>query len=106
MPEACNNLGSAYWALGKSAEAIKYYQRAIYLQPHFASPHYNLGNAYLAESTISRPESSRPPPLSIPRNADAFNNLGVADQLRQKPARSPGPHRQATQLQPDNRLSR
>ena len=43
---ACNNLGSALFAQGKTDEAIHLYERAIVLRPAYAEAHNNLANAF------------------------------------------------------------
>ena len=43
---ACNNLGSALVAQGKTDEAIHLYERAIVLRPAYAEAHNNLANAF------------------------------------------------------------
>ncbi len=48
-PEAyavLNNLGNAYFELGKMEEAGRAYQRAIELNPRLAQTHFNLGLVY------------------------------------------------------------
>ena len=44
-PVAHNQLGTAFFNQGKMDEAINQYQEAVRLQPSYADPYYNLGNA-------------------------------------------------------------
>lgn len=44
-PKLLNNLGNAYMATGRAAEAAATYQRALDADPDFAEAQFNLGNA-------------------------------------------------------------
>jgi tetratricopeptide (TPR) repeat protein len=46
FPEPWNNLGTTYFLEGKAKKSLKYYQRAVKLNPSGASFHLNLGTAY------------------------------------------------------------
>ncbi len=45
-PEAWNNLGTTYHLANKFAKSIKYYRKAVAVNPRYASFHMNLGSSF------------------------------------------------------------
>ncbi|SDR73228.1 tetratricopeptide repeat protein [Opitutus sp. GAS368] len=76
---AHNNLGKAFFAANRFAEAQAQYEEAVRLQPGVPEPHYNLG---LALARLGRPaEASNQYEEALrlqPNYAEAHNNLGNA----------------------------
>jgi tetratricopeptide (TPR) repeat protein len=73
------NLGNAYAAMDRQAEAEAEYRETVRLRPRFARAHNNLGNALDAqgrheEAVAAYDEAIRSSPLM----AEAHNNLGTA----------------------------
>jgi tetratricopeptide (TPR) repeat protein len=48
------NIGNVLSKEGKLDEAIRYYRRALELDPDFAKAHYNLGNVLLDQGEFER----------------------------------------------------
>ena len=70
--------GAALRARGKVEEAIEHYEKALEISPHWATAHYNLGNALLS---LGRTDAAvahyREALKSNPRLAEAHQNIGV-----------------------------
>jgi protein O-GlcNAc transferase len=94
------NLGEAYRALGRTAEARACYERALQLDPMFGAAHYNLG--LLLE--VSRPaEAQRHFERSIglqPDFSPAYTKLGNVLRAQAKPAEAVEAYRVALRCQP------
>src|SRR3977135_1222830 len=69
QPDFHYNIGLAKWALGRRAEAVTHWTRAVALNPDFAQAHMNLGNALREDG----------------RTADAVTHLRRALQLQPSP---------------------
>jgi tetratricopeptide (TPR) repeat protein len=76
---ALNNLGSAFYHLGRYEEAEVSFYKAIQIQPDFADAHSNIGNLLLLKGNYSDAESFLRRALKLnPRFTDARVNLGLA----------------------------
>ncbi|MGO9244950.1 MAG: tetratricopeptide repeat protein [Verrucomicrobiia bacterium] len=77
--EADFELGIALGSVGHWKEMIKYYQRAVFLEPDFADAHYNLGVALWRTGHIQEAVQQYEQALQVNGNyTDAHNALGVA----------------------------
>ena len=77
-PEAHNNLGAIYLALGKFDEAKKSFLQAIALKPYFSEAYNNLGATLKALKKYDEAEKSYLKAISInPNNAKAYLNMGI-----------------------------
>lgn len=78
-----NLLGTALSGLGRSAEAIEAYQRAVKLEPRMADLHFNLGFALAAANRLEPASASYRKALQInPTFFEAWGNLGTLAQRR------------------------
>ena len=76
--EGHNNLGIAFYKLGKFYESINSYQRAIKIKPNFSKAYNNLGLAYKELEKFTESINSYKQAIKInPEYAEAHNNLGV-----------------------------
>jgi predicted O-linked N-acetylglucosamine transferase (SPINDLY family) len=96
-----NNLGEAYRALGRTAEAQACYERALALDPALAAAHYNLG---LVQSA-SQPSAAQGHYLQAirlqPNFAAAHNNLGNLLRAQGKLYEAAAAYRTALRCQAD-----
>ena len=77
--EGQNRLGGELFQGGNTSEAIRHYQRALWLQPDYAKAHYNLGVALAETGKTTEAIEQYEAALRIdPDFAEAYNNLGVA----------------------------
>lgn len=77
------NLGNAYLALNRSADAESSFKNAIHWQPDYASAHYNLGNLEKDTGRLVDAESSfRAAVHHAPDLAQAWCNLGLVLDLQ------------------------
>jgi tetratricopeptide (TPR) repeat protein len=76
---AHNNLGTALFIAGRNDEAIAAFQRAIDIDPHYASALVNLGRAQLQSGQPASAANNFTAALTIePANPDAHFGLGFA----------------------------
>jgi Flp pilus assembly protein TadD len=76
---AHNNLGNAYFALGRVPEAVQQYQETLRLHPDNADAQYNLGNSFLQEGKLPEAIAHSAEAVRLtPANPEAHNNLGMA----------------------------
>ncbi|MCL6519684.1 MAG: tetratricopeptide repeat protein [Armatimonadetes bacterium] len=76
-PVAENNLGLALTALGKHAQAIKHFKKALRIEPTWADVHHNLAIAYFESMDFEKAAFHFQKALKIdPRHARAHNNYG------------------------------
>lgn len=97
-----SNLGEAFRALGRTAEARVFYERALQLDPMFAAAHYNLGLLLEAGSPA---ESQRHFERSIGLRRDfvpAYIKLGNVLRAQAKPAEAVEAYRAALRRRPDD----
>ena len=77
-PDACNNIGIVFRALGQLEDAVKYYQMAIDIRPSFAEAHNNLGNTYRELGQLNKALHCYKKVVSINSDlAETHNNLGM-----------------------------
>ncbi len=77
MADPYTTMGIAAYQSGDNEQAVKYYKRALEINPEYTQAHYNLGNAFLAQGkyALAREEYMR----AITINPDfipAYLNLG------------------------------
>ena len=101
-PAAFNNLGDAYFASGRPAEAEAAYRRAVALNPEFAPAHGNLGNALYALGRLREAEAAYRRAIAIaPEYARAHCNLGNALRDLGRPEEAEDAYRRAIAIAPD-----
>jgi protein O-GlcNAc transferase len=77
VPAFHNNLGNAFKAQGKLAEAIASYGHALTYRPNYIEAHYNLATALQAQGNLEDAAASYRRALSFkPDYAEAHGNLG------------------------------
>jgi tetratricopeptide (TPR) repeat protein len=75
---ANNNLGNTIIDQGRSAEAVRLFQKAIEIYPDYAEAHYNLGCAFDKQERLAEAIGHFQKAIEIyPDYAEANNNLGV-----------------------------
>ena len=62
------NLGTVYFNQNFPKKALKYYKKAIEIDPNFFYAYYNLGNFYLKYNQLSKAKSSYEKALEIDPN--------------------------------------
>ncbi len=73
------NLGAALVAKGDSFSAIKYFEKAIEIDPKNAKAYYNLGNAYMSLNRLEKAADEYKKAVETdPNYAMAYGNLAVA----------------------------
>ena len=100
---AHNNLGRAYFAEGRTEEAVSEYTEALRISPRYADAHYNLGLAWARTGRRDEAIDQFEQALKLkPEFPEAHNNLGgvLADSGRLAPAIEQ--YRLAIQLDPQN----
>lgn len=97
-----NNLGEAYRALGKTAEAAVCYQRALQLKPDYAEANNNLGLIWQVQQRLDEAEMCYRRALQLnPNIAAAHSNLGNVLNRQHKSNEALASYQRAIQLQPD-----
>ena len=72
------NMGVVHNEIGDPLSAIRYYQRALEINPNYCDALYNLGNTYEQIGYVKEAISSYEKVVELsPRYADAYLNLGV-----------------------------
>lgn len=74
---APNNQGVKQMSLGKYEAAIELFNRAIRLQPNYATAYYNLGAAFFHLQLFEKAAAFGQAIKVYPEYAEAFNNLGT-----------------------------
>jgi Flp pilus assembly protein TadD len=100
--EAHNNLGLAYYGLGRLDEAIGEYKKALRLQPNHANAHNNLGLAY--DSLGRTDEAIEELMLALritPDIPEAHNNLGNFYYKKGRMDEATDEYKEAIRLRPD-----
>jgi tetratricopeptide (TPR) repeat protein len=79
-PEALNNLGAAFFKVGRIGEAELVFRRAVQIQPNYADANSNLGNVLRnRRGRITEAEMWLRSAIKLnPKHLDARNNLGLA----------------------------
>jgi tetratricopeptide (TPR) repeat protein len=81
-PEATNNLGVLYYNLHNYGKAIKYYSKALALNPNSASFHSNLGTAYFSKKEYELASHEYAAALSLdPEIFDRHSQTGISAQV-------------------------
>lgn len=81
-PEATNNLGVLYYNLHNYGKAIKYYRKAITLNPNSASFHSNLGTAYFSRKEYDLASHEYAAALSLdPEIFERHSQTGISAQV-------------------------
>ncbi len=78
QPDFHYNTALAKWALGRRAEAIAHWERALALNPDFAQAHMNLGNALREDGRAGEAVMHLRRALQLQPSPFAHNNLGLA----------------------------
>jgi tetratricopeptide (TPR) repeat protein len=98
-----SNLGEIYHMKGQLGQAMKYYQKAIKLNPANAEAQYNLGNIYLAKNQLSMAIYCYDKAIKArPTYAKAYCNKGVAFSEIGVPDRAMAQFRKAIELEPNS----
>ena len=78
MQEAHNNLGNALNLLGEYQKAKSCYEKAIEINPNYASAHNNLGNLLNVLEEYQKAKSCYEKAIEInPNHVDSHNNFGT-----------------------------
>lgn len=102
-PEIQNHFGNALRSHGHLDEATDRYEAAIRLNPHYASPFFNLGLVQSERGNTESAESFFMHALTIdPAFDSAHNSLGILRLKQGKPAEAIHFFREALQYEPNN----
>jgi len=102
-PEIQNHYGNALRSHGHLDEATDRYEAAIRLNPHYASPFFNLGLIQSERGNTESAESFFIHALTIdPTFASAHNSLGILRLKQRKPSEAIHFFREALQHEPNN----
>jgi tetratricopeptide (TPR) repeat protein len=98
----CNKIGIAYHQMLLMAEASKYYQQAIKLNPKYAEAINNLGTIYYAKRKYRRAIGQYNKALkTAPNSASIYSNLGTAQFARKKYEEASISYQKALALDPE-----
>ena len=103
-PQAHYNLGNAYLAQQRTADAIREYQETLRLKPDFPGVHMNLGAVEESQGHLPEAIAEYRAELRLhPSNADGPRQPG--ERVRGQPAvqRGGGEYRKAIELEPQDR---
>ena len=76
---AYNNRGAYYLSINKMTAALRDFNKAVVLNPHYALAHFNKGNALFAKNAIPEAIESYSKALILePKNTGFLNNRGNA----------------------------
>jgi len=101
--EAHYNLGVTLGRLGRGAEAVAHYQRAIALRPDMPEAHNDLGNALLEQGRWDEALGQYREAVRLdPANAESLSNLGMVEGQRGQVAAAIGNYQASLALRPDN----
>ena len=96
-----NKTGIAYHMLGDMANAKKYYQRAVKLNPSYAEAFNNLGTAFYAAKSWGNAVKNYRRALQLkPDTAPVWTNLGMAYLHQKKYDEAIGAYQQALRIDP------
>lgn len=93
--------GEALTALGRTAEAEASFQKALVTNPSSVGGHIGLGRLRLATDPVAAEGLFLDAVQREPRNAVAWNDLGIARDLQGRHSEAQDAYRQALGVQPD-----
>jgi len=97
-----NTLGVAYMNQQKSAEAGKYFERALAADPEFAAARMNLGISLLAQQKIEAAVAALgEASAKLPDDPYAWYNLGIAYKDASQPEKAIAAFQHVEQISPD-----
>ncbi len=97
-----NTLGVAYMNQGKSADAQKYFEQALAVEPEFAQARLNLGIALLAQQKLDHARASLEGATSqLPKDPFAWYNLGLAYKDSAEPEKAVAAFQHVEKIAPD-----
>jgi len=98
---ACNNLGVAYFQMGRADEAIAQYEKALQIKPGYAEADKNLGVAYFQTGRVDQAIEFYQAALKIdPRDAEAYNKRAMAFAQKGQPDKAIADCQKALELRP------
>ncbi len=99
-------LGAAYGELGRSAQSIENYRRAIEIDPAYAEAHYNLGLVHLRDRRFRRALELFEEAIRLqPNGADNHVVAGVARAQLDRPESARAAYLKALELDPLNTVA-
>lgn len=99
---AHNNLGLVLAAQGRTAEAVRHYQKALEIYPDYAEANINLGRMFLDEGRLEEAGRYFQRAIEIkPGSAEAHNDLGILLAAQGKPAGAVEQYQKAIELNPE-----
>src|SRR5690606_20172829 len=102
-----NNLGGAYFDMGRLDDAIAQFRKAIVQRADYADAHHNLGLAYKKQGRLTDAIASYREAIRIhPDYADAHNNLGGALLAAGDPAGAVAHYEKALAIRSDFPIAR
>src|SRR5262249_7402708 len=72
-----NNLGGALADLGRRNDALRWYHRALALDPDFGAAHYNLASSLAEQGDIDEAIKHYERAIQLKEGAAAYYNLGL-----------------------------
>src|SRR6201987_520985 len=103
-PEALrlNTLGVAYMNQGKSAEAQKYFEQALAVDPDFAQAKMNLGISLLAQQKLEQARAAlEQAAAKLPNDPYAWYDLGLAYKDLSEPEKAIAAFQHVEKIAPD-----
>jgi Flp pilus assembly protein TadD len=98
--QALYHEGAAYYATGRCEDAIAAYQLALHYDPTSSEAETGLGRCLLKRNAIEAQNAFTAAITDDPTNAAAYNDLGIALDLRGAYASATAPYEQALKLAP------
>ncbi len=97
-----NTRGVAYMNQQKAAEAQKYFEKALEIDPNFAEARLNLGIAFLGQQKQEQGRTAlQEAAEKLPNDPYAWYNLGLAYKDLSEPEKGIGAFEHVTQIMPD-----
>ncbi|MFC1624177.1 tetratricopeptide repeat protein [Candidatus Omnitrophota bacterium] len=102
-PRVHNNLGNAYYNMGREEEAIALYKKALEIDPDNEEAYFNQGVIYDSTNRNKEAISSYKKAIEInPDYADAYHNLGVAYNSINRNKEAISSYKKAIEINPDH----